>query len=725
MEKKKAALEIRRQIVERDELRRQSMLKEQQEKTLGIEERSQNSQQTDKMVNILQESKIGTQGKLLTNIQASIREEVAILPNQTQQEKDSWLIDLRPNGAKGQQKLSQPEQTAVKERATKEQSQLRESGADIREQMSPEIEIHKIRLKESLFLEEMETPRKTPTMLKSTNNERLGEKTTITQKETSNKKTDLMTIMSAITIALAPYCKLYEAIKEGIQDNTSILASMSAKITHIENFMTATESKTMDHQKDWEKEVEALKKQIRSLNTIRNQEEEKIRKSPLDRQMEDSVRRKEESHLDKEEKDSCTSGQLPYPIKSGLCTKAKKKPPVLLKLINKEKAQKQAMAEKGNQQNSNKQKEKSRKDSQRDTQEWATEENKMSSPRSTEDFMCDTNMMNLSQHWETASENSVIEVSQDNQELEQESVQDKPMLEIMKKQKNIGRQQKPEMVIQEEKKEDIDNYSRDYKQKRQPSIHRKENQKSNDNNEKTRSNKSEKQVRIFKVTQADPNRGHMILNRRTLLKIMSTMQSLKKIRTEDIMLVEPYHRGKTAKAYIHLKEECVQNMDKTVGREMEKNGLELTEITSDNQTRKLDPYGNQQGERKNRDISRTDECYRGNRIGKNQEVDGYNRERDYVHDKHRKEYHKRTSVENNKRHGQRRNEQQGTETSNLRHRFRRDSRCDKQQPSPRHRCSSGGKEKWGKPVPAKIKTKAPRTGPVAWIKTVLNLNSEN
>ncbi|XP_069494450.1 golgin subfamily A member 6-like protein 26 [Ambystoma mexicanum] len=529
MEKRKAALEIRRQTVERDELRRQSMLKEQQEKILGNEERSQKSQQTDKMVDILQESNNGTQGKPLTNTQASIREEVLTLPKQTQQEKDSWLIDLQPNWSKGQLKPSQQEQTPVNVRATNDKSQLRESGADTTKQMSPETEVHKIRLSESLLMEAMETPRKIPNMLKLTNNERLSEKTTPTQKETPNKKTDLMTIMSAITIALAPYCKLYEAIKEGIQDNTSILASMSAKITHIENCMTSTESKTMDHQKDWEKEVEELKKQIRSLNMTRNQEEEKIRKSHRDRQKGDSVGRKEESHRDKEEKDPCSSGQQPYPIKSGLCIKAKKKPPVLLKLTNKEKAQNQVRAEKVNQQDSNKQKEKSRKDSQRDTQERVIKEKKMSSPRSTEDFMCDTNMMNISQHWETASENSVIEVSQDNQELEQqERAQEKPTLVVMKKQKNIERQQKPEKEIQEEKKEDIDNYSRDHKQRRQSPIHRKENKKSNDNNDKARTNKIEKQVRIFKVTQVDPNRGHMILNRRTFLKIMSTMQSLKK-----------------------------------------------------------------------------------------------------------------------------------------------------------------------------------------------------
>ncbi|XP_069482573.1 golgin subfamily A member 6-like protein 6 [Ambystoma mexicanum] len=723
MEKRKAALEFRRQIVERDELRRQSTLKEQQEKTVGKEERSQKSQQTDKTVDILQERNNGTQEKSLTNMQASIREEVSTLPKQTHQEKDMWLIDLRPNGSKGQLNPSHQEQTPAKIRATHNKSQLRDSGADITKQTSTDTEVHTIRLSDSLFMEAMVTPRKTPNTPKLTNNERLSEKPISMQKETPNKKTDLMTIMSAIRIALAPYCKLYEAIKEGIHDNTSILASMSAKITHIENCMTSIESKTTDQQKDWEKEVEELKKQIRSLTMTKNQEEEKTRNS----QKGVSVGRTEESHRDEEEKDPGLNGQLPYPIKSGLCIKAKKKPPVLLKLTNNEKAQKQEMAEKVNQQDPNKQKEnkeKTRKVSLRDTQERATKEKKMSSPRSTEDFMYDTNMINISQHWETASDNSVIEVSQDNQESEQqERVQEKAISEAKKKQKKIERQQNPEKEKQKDKKEDTEKYSRDYKQRRQSTTHRKENTKSNDNNDKVRTNKTEKQVRIFKVTQSDLNRGHMILNRRTFLKIMSTMQSLKKIRTEDIMLVEPYHRGKIAKAYIHLKEECIQNMDKIVGRVMEENGLELTEITIDKQTVNLDSYLNRQGERKTRYTSRTEECYRRNRIGKKQEVDDYSRERAYVHDKYRKEYQKRTRNENNKLYGQRRNDQQGTETS--KHRLRRDTRCDKQQASPRYRCPSGGKEKWGKPVLVNTKTKAPGTGPVAWIKAALNLNSEN
>ncbi|XP_069502324.1 micronuclear linker histone polyprotein-like [Ambystoma mexicanum] len=56
------------------------------------------------------------------------------------------------------------------------------------------------------------------------------------------KNTDILPIMSAVTIALAPFGKLYETINETLKDHTSITAACNSKLTHLEGYIIALEA---------------------------------------------------------------------------------------------------------------------------------------------------------------------------------------------------------------------------------------------------------------------------------------------------------------------------------------------------------------------------------------------------------------------------------------------------------------------------------------------------
>ncbi|XP_069498948.1 trichohyalin-like [Ambystoma mexicanum] len=490
--------------------------------------------------------------------------------------------------------------------------------------------------------------------------------------------------MSALTIALAPYCKLYEAIKEGIQDNTSILASVSTKVTNIENYMTALEEKNNAYHKDWEKEVEELKKQIKLLQRERGQEDPHNTRYQSESQKGETVDICEEEREASEINEPCPECQQQYPIKSGLLKHPQKKVPVVLKPANNDKRQKQALGEKVKQQDTPKEKENKEKNTkgiQEDLMRSTNREKKRCSPRSVEDFMSDINLMNLSQHWENASNNSVIEVIPDQQETEQNTVVKRnenpksPKTQTSKRTRKASEcQRRPALEEQTRRKDGVQKSPREQRERRQSQTHRSEAYKGSDDHQKTGTPKIEKQRRIFKVEQLDLKKGYMILNRRMIVKLMSTMNSLKKIKTEDITLVQPYHKGKIAKAYIHVQETCLQDMDKNVAREMEQNGFELTEIKTEKQREKNHfPY-HHQGERKSRYTSRKKERYRGNRIGKNLEEKVYSRERADVRTENQKDNQKWTNEEKNKENRQRRNEHQETDPDKYRSRTRGETR---------------------------------------------------
>ncbi|XP_069466743.1 golgin subfamily A member 6-like protein 6 [Ambystoma mexicanum] len=379
-----------------------------------------------------------------------------------------------------------------------------------------------------------------------------------------------------------------------------------------------------------------------------------------------------------------------YPIISGLLNHPQRKVPVVLKIANNDKIQKSSPGEKAKQPEPSKAKEKKvkkNKESQEDTPRVTNRDKMRSSPRSIKDFMCDTNLMNLSQHWETASNNSVIEVNMDQQTKEQkEPEKEIENIETPKAQTSKGLQEEHERqkrtVVGEQKKKreeglrspryqrmrqqsrpqriEASKSSEDHrrtdspkakKQGRQSPPQRMGAAKSSEDRRRTDSPKVKKQGRIFKVEQLDTKKGYMILNRKTILKLMSRMNSLKKIKTEEILLVEPYQRGKIAKAFIHVKETSVQHTDDNAIREMEQNGFGLTEIKRETPRDKKDHLYNQKGEREYHYTSRTEERYRDNRICKGLEKKGYDSEREYVRledKKHNKRWYGEEKSKDNK-----------------------------------------------------------------------------
>ncbi|XP_069497416.1 uro-adherence factor A-like [Ambystoma mexicanum] len=62
--------------------------------------------------------------------------------------------------------------------------------------------------------------------------------------EASSKKTDLQGIMSVITIALNPFCKLYETMNDAVKDQQVILAMLLTKIVYLEGYITAKRNHT-------------------------------------------------------------------------------------------------------------------------------------------------------------------------------------------------------------------------------------------------------------------------------------------------------------------------------------------------------------------------------------------------------------------------------------------------------------------------------------------------
>ncbi|XP_069498851.1 uncharacterized protein PF3D7_1120000-like [Ambystoma mexicanum] len=70
-----------------------------------------------------------------------------------------------------------------------------------------------------------------------------GQDTTkIKEKNSPGKKPDLQLVMSAVTVGLTPFGKLYETINDTLKDHTSILASVNSKLTHLEGYILALES---------------------------------------------------------------------------------------------------------------------------------------------------------------------------------------------------------------------------------------------------------------------------------------------------------------------------------------------------------------------------------------------------------------------------------------------------------------------------------------------------
>ncbi|XP_069495571.1 trichohyalin-like [Ambystoma mexicanum] len=541
--------------------------------------------------------------------------------------------------------------------------------------------------------------------------------------------------MSAIRIALAPYCKLYETIKEGIQDNTSILASMSIKIMHIEGYITAVEERNDAYKKGWEKELEDLKKQIECLKRGTEEEDQKTKKSELESKKAAITDRHKGDHEIKEVMEERFKPPQIYPIKSGLRDYPQRKAPVILKLKNNDKAErsnKRSGGAAGIRKTKRKKKEGTREKSPEKRQREGKRGKTRSSPLSVEDFMSDTNLMNLSQHWETASNNSVMEVNTDQQiQKQKESEKEIEIRQNMKAQtpkrslEASETQKRRELEIQKKNREEERKPSKEQRISERSTTHRQQVIKSSEDNRRTGMSKAEKQERIFKLEQLDPKSGYMILNRKTILKLISKMNALKMIKTEDITLVEPYHRGKIAKAYIHVKEPIRQDMEANAAIEMRQNGVGLTEIKREIQKEKKAPQYDEKERRPYHFTSRTEERYRSNRIGKHREEKGTDLELEYGRTEDRKEnrrYHKDKKQQQNTQ-SRKEHQDTGSEYHNL-HR-RAEPRRFQRHFSPERTGRHSRNERAKKSPPRQTKEMSMNTGTLAWLKAALMRKTEN
>ncbi|XP_069467351.1 trichohyalin-like [Ambystoma mexicanum] len=708
-EKRNAAKAIRRQIEEREERRKQSALKEHQE------EQPEGGGNTSRPEDDNQR-------------QALARERVS-QPKDQQQNVDG------PDGAKAHPNSDQLLRTPEKVRELHGETQQRETQKEKPKCIRLEEKAHRPRLSDSLFTEIMAMPGKIASTPKSQKNRRISELGTPTQKESPSKKPDLLTIMSAITIALAPYCKLYETIKEGIQDNTSILASMSTKITHIEGYITAVEERTDTYKKGWEKELEDLKKQIECLKRGTEEENKKTKKSERESQNAALTERHKGDNEIKEVMEKRSKPPQTYPIKSGLHNHPQNKVPVILKLKKTDRTDKDPTTEKAEQQEAEKLKGKKKEEEIREesfekSQKERKRDKTRSPPLSVEDFMSDTNLMNLSQHWETASDNSVMEVNTDHQiQKRKEPEKEIEMRQNMKPQTPKRSREASEIQkgrateIQKKNREEERKPSKDQRISEWSSKHGKQEIKSPEKNRRTGMSKAERQERIFKLEQLDIKSGYMILNRKTILKLMSKMNALKMIKTENITLVEPYHRGKIAKAYIHVKEPIRQETEANAATEMLQNGFGLTEIKREIQKEKKDTKYDEKERRPYQFTTRTEERYRSNRLGKQREERGIDWQVKYGRTEERKE--NRRSHKDEKQNTQSRKEHQdtGAEYQNLHRRV--EPRRVQSFFSPERTGRHSRNERAKKSPPRQTKDTSTNTGPLAWLKAALMGKTEN
>ncbi|XP_069466246.1 trichohyalin-like [Ambystoma mexicanum] len=662
-EKRNAAKAIRRQIEEREERRKQSALKEHQEEQPeggGNTARPEDDNQR----------------------QALARERVS-------QPKDQRQNVDGPDGAKAHPNSDQLLRTPEKVRELHGETQQRETQKEKPKCTRLEEKGHRPRLSDSLFTEIMAMPGKIASTPKSPKNRRISELGTPTQKESPSKKTDLLTIMSAITIALAPYCKLYETMKEGIQDNTSILASMSTKITHIEGYITAVEERTDTYKKGWEKELEDLKKQIECLKRGTEEENKKTKKSERESQNAVLTERHKGDNEIKEVMEKRSKPPQTYPIKSGLHNHPQNKVPVILKLKKNDKTDKDPTTEKAEQQEAEKLKgkkkeEEIREESSEKSQKERKRDKMRSPPLSVEDFMSDTNLMNLSQHWETASNNSVMEVNTDQQ---------------------IQKQKEPEKEIE-------------MRQNMKPQTPKRSREASEI--QKGRATETQKKNR---EEERKPLKDQRISEWSSKHGKQEIKSPDKNRRTEDITLVEPYHRGKIAKAYIHVKEPIRQETEVNAATEMLQNGFGLTEIKREIQKEKKDTKYDEKERRPYQFTSRTEERYRSNRLGKQREERGIDWQVKYGRTEERKE--NRRSHKDEKQNTQSRKEHQdtGAEYQNLHRRV--EPRRVQSHFSPERTGRHSRSERAKKSPPRQTKDTSTNTGPLAWLKAALMGKTEN
>ncbi|XP_069478229.1 trichohyalin-like [Ambystoma mexicanum] len=509
---------------------------------------------------------------------------------------------------------------------------------------------------------------------------------------------------------------------------------MSTKITHIEGYITAVEERNDAYKNWWEKELEDLKKQIECLKRGTEEKNEKTKKSERESKNAAITERHKGDHEIKEVMEKRSKPPQTYPIKSGLQNHPQNKVPVILKLKKNDKADKDPMTEKAEQQEAEKLKEKKKEEIREESSEKSQKESKRdkmrSPPLSVEDFMSDTNLMKLSQHWETASNNSVMEVNTDQQTQKQKEpekeieIRQNMKPQTPKRSREASEIQKGrETETQKKNREEERKPSKDQRISERSTTHRKQVIKSPEKNRRTGMSKAERQERIFKLEQLDLKSGYMILNRKTILKLMSKMNALKMIKTEDITLVEPYHRGKIAKAYIHVKEPIRQETEANAATEMLQNGFGLTEIKREIQKEKKDPKYDEKERRPYHFTSRTEERYRSNRLEKHREERGIDWEVMYGRTEDRKENRRPHKDEKQNTQSRKEHQDTGAEYQNL---YRRgEPKRVQRHFSPERTGRHSRNERAKKSPPRQTKETSTNKGPLAWLKAALMGKTEN
>ncbi|XP_069478243.1 troponin T-like [Ambystoma mexicanum] len=95
----------------------------------------------------------------------------------------------------------------------------------------------------------------------------------------------------------------------------------------------------------------------------------------------------------------------------------------------------------------------------------------------------------------------------------------------------------------------------------------------------TRREKELEEVRVFKLEQSSCKSEYIILNRKTVLKTLNKINSLKHQNTDNFLLIEPYHRDQKAKTYLHIKSKALKSLTHEPHKELKKIGFTLTDIT--------------------------------------------------------------------------------------------------------------------------------------------------
>ncbi|XP_069470104.1 trichohyalin-like [Ambystoma mexicanum] len=437
------------------------------------------------------------------------------------------------------------------------------------------------------------------------------------QKEMPNNKPDMIAIMSAMSIVLAPFCKLYEAIKEDVKDNTAILASMISKLSHVESYIIVGENRATQEACKWETKIKTLEKKIEIMEALNKDQIEKrsCTKAKIQEMAAQSKTKGNPPSSPREKKKALTGEQIVKRTAQVSHHTPEEKRGVILSV--RQTTEPSEIIDLGA---GCAEEEKNNKPTER-----RTKESDARSPKTIEEFMVMSDLMNISTHEHKE------ETKQQSKETREGEIKRKGASQKTDKVDGNGvaeNEQAPK-VASDRQLANLD----DPQQKKGPRVtlgNTRENPNNNsrtethsnekeESHEKARHDNKKEETRVFKLEQRVKDGRFLILNRPTVLNIMKKMKTLRKIRTEDLKLVEPYHREKRANAYLHLKSAGIVHIDQQGYEEIEHLGFHLTELTKKNDKNTLVREKAETQRAQTHYKSRTEELYRQNRWKEPQE----------------------------------------------------------------------------------------------------------